>query len=245
MLAARRLPGLASAVGAIAGLAVFAFAARHFVVVLGGQTGLATAVYLGSLVLLLVQFAAAQFSRPFTVDAEEQAALERLTVVVLVPCYNEDPQALRLCLGSLLEQTRLPQAIALTDDGSTTSDYATVREWFVAETAAMGVRGHWRRTENAGKRSAQVVAARLESTADIYVTVDSDSRLDAHALEEGLKPFADRRVQSVAAVILTANYGTNLLTRMMDLFCVSLQLGDRSALSTVGSVMVNSGGCAF
>lgn len=49
----------------------------------------------------------------------------------------------------------------------------------------------------------------------------------------------------MAAVILTTNVGTNLLTRMMDLICVTLQLGDRSALSTAGSVMVNCGGCAL
>lgn len=246
MLRARRLRGVSTVVGGLAGIAVFSFGAFHLMGAFHGGLTFVTGVYLASVVVLCVQFLAAQLERPYRIgDAAQQAALDRLDVVVLVPCYNEDPEALRRCLQSFFDQSRLPQAICVTDDGSTSGDYAEQRDWFLAEAARRGIRAHWRRTENGGKRMAQVMGARREPRADVYVTVDSDSILDPEAIAEGLKPFVHPRIQSVAAVILTTNVGTNLLTRMMDLICVTLQLGDRSALSTAGSVMVNCGGCAL
>lgn len=245
MLRARRLRGVSTIVGGIAGVAVFSFGAFHLVDAFSGESTIVSAVYLASVVVLVVQFLAAQIERPYRVDDDQRAALDALDVVVLVPCYNEDPEALRRCLQSFFDQSRHPQGICVTDDGSSTSEYPEQRDWFLSEAERLGIRAHWRRTPNGGKRVAQIMGARREPKADIYVTVDSDSILDPEALAEGLKPFAHERIQSVAAVILTTNYGTNLLTRMMDLICVTLQLGDRSALSSAGSVMVNCGGCAL
>lgn len=48
-------------------------------------------------------------------------------------------------------------------------------------------------------------------------------------------------MQSVAGVVLAANARKNLLTRLTDLWFVTGQLVDRSAASTMGSVLVNSG----
>jgi hyaluronan synthase len=93
--------------------------------------------------------------------------------------------------------------------------------------------------------------------ADIYVTVDSDSCLDSRALEQLLFPLADPKVMSSAGVIMaTNNRGPQkpatragrgrwrlykLMCRVTDLWLVTSQLVDRSSLSTVGAVMVNSG----
>ncbi|MFJ2978448.1 glycosyltransferase [Curtobacterium sp. NPDC087082] len=168
-----------------------------------------------------------------------------LDVAVLVPVYNEDPGALRRCLRSFLEQTRRPQTVVVVDDGSTAADYDVVRAWFLREAGAVGVRGVWHRTVNQGKRHAQVEGVRFTPGADVYVTVDSDSILDHRAIANGLQPFADPRVQSVAALILTTNYRQSLLARWMDVYCLGLQLFERSAFSRFRAVMVNSGGCSF
>jgi hyaluronan synthase len=167
-----------------------------------------------------------------------------LDVVALVPVYNEDPTALRRCLRSFLEQTRRPNAVVVVDDGSA-EDYEAIRTWFLAEAIRGGVRAHWRRTENHGKRHAQVAGSDLEPNADVYITVDSDSMLDRCAVANAMRAFDDPQVQSVAGVILTTNYRGSLLARTMDLHCVALQLTERAAFSRLNSVMVNSGGCAF
>ncbi|MEJ3404146.1 glycosyltransferase [Rathayibacter sp. YIM 133350] len=205
------------------------------------------AIHLGWLfiaVLVTIQFVLSLLDRPFTVSDTERAGLEGLRVVILVPCYNEDPELLVNGLRSMLGQTRTPAAISVVDDGSSI-DYADVERTMRAEADAAGVQLHWRRTQNHGKRYALVNAARREPDADIYMTVDSDSILDRAAIEEGLKPFADARVQSVAGFLLVLNAQETWLTRMMELLIVSWGLFERSALSLAGSVLVNSGACAF
>lgn len=182
---------------------------------------------------------------PDRVQRQGVRSSDDLVVAALVPAYNEDPAALRRCLRSFLAQTRRPEAVAVVDDGSTAADYEEVREWFLAESARVGVRGLWARTPNRGKRHAQAEGVRMTPDADVYVTVDSDSILDRRAIQNGLVPFDDAQVQSVAALLLTTNYRQSLLARWMDLYCLGLQLFERSAFSRFRSVMVNSGGCAL
>lgn len=161
-------------------------------------------------------------------------------VAVRVPVFNEDVQVLRRVLRVLLEQTRLPDAIAVVDDGSTCG-YDDVREEFAASAARAGDTATWERTPNREKRHAQARALGSVPGATVLVTVDSDSILDRRAVERGLRSFADPRVQSVTAVLLSENVGRNALTRAMDVFCVGLQLFERSACSLFGATLVNSG----
>ena len=53
--------------------------------------------------------------RPFTYPVPD------VTVAVVVPCYNEDPALLARVLESLRWQTRRPDAVVVTDDGSSVS----------------------------------------------------------------------------------------------------------------------------
>ncbi|WP_141917556.1 glycosyltransferase family 2 protein [Klugiella xanthotipulae] len=205
----------------------------------------ASGIYLLLLVYIIFQLVLAALERPIVATPSQQIDLDQLSVVALVPAYNEDPAMLVRCLRGFLEQTRRPDAVVVIDDGSTSSDYREVRDWFARACAEVGVRGSWERQPNRGKRAAQIAGVEVEPGADIYITVDSDSILDRHAVEQALYPFADPEVQSVAGVILTTNVSTNLLTRMMDVYCLGIQLFERSAFSRLGSVMVNSGGCAF
>lgn len=145
--------------------------------------------------------------RPFRAGPLARAALDTLNVIIAVPLFNEDPAIARASLLSLLEQTRPPDHVYVVDDGSDVpeADYTAVRPEIAVRAAAAGVRFTWIRTENRGKRHAQAVAIKATPDADVYLTVDSDSRLDRRAVAELIAPFASPRVQSVAGVFLTAN----------------------------------------
>lgn len=198
------------------------------------------ALYAALYAMLLWQLGAAYLDRPVSVTAAEQATLDSLDVAVLVPAYNEDPDALEACLRSMLDQARMPQTIVVVDDGSA-DPYPRVRAWFFRAAANAGARPVWIRQPNAGKRHAQAAAVNATPTADVYWTVDSDTISDPHALDELLKPLTDRRVQSVAGIVMAANVHRSFLTRFTDLWLVSGQLTDRASLSVLGSVWVNSG----
>jgi hyaluronan synthase len=190
----------------------------------------------------------------WTVTNRKQKMLNDKVVAVLVPVYNEDPAALRAGLASILNQTRKPNIIHVTDDGST-NDLGSIPDWFMDQCAMVGVLGIWVRKENGGKRSTQIRGVLDTPEADIYVTVDSDGVLDPHAIHELLKPFANADVYSVAGVVLALNntgaktspakglrrVERAFISRMTDLWFVVGQLTDRSAASTFGAVLVNSG----
>ena len=165
-------------------------------------------------------------------------------VAVLVPLYNEDPDVVVQMLSALLNQTSPPAEIHVVDDGSTQGAYLEERDWFIRQAAVARIYATWQRTANEGKRHAQIHGFRKIRDADLFVTVDSDSMLDAEALHEIVQPFSDSRVMSVAGVILAINNRENLLARVTDVIFVGQQLIDRSFMSRLGSVMVNSGGLA-
>lgn len=185
------------------------------------------------------QITLAWLDRPFTVTPHQQAKLDRLRVCVNVPVYNEDPATLDRTLYALFHQTRPPDRVQVVDDGSTTSDYADVRDYWLARAPAR-VDFSWVRTPNRGKRHAQAVTF-YRDRSDILVTVDSDTTLELRAIEEGIKPFASRRVQSVAGVEVAYNAHANLLTRVASLRQLAWQLTQCSVLSMAGNVLVNRG----
>ena len=188
-------------------------------------------------VLLAWQMIAACLERPI----RGRRGTGRLMTAVVLPVFNEDPDLLARCLDSLLSQSRLPDLVLVTDDGSAV-DYSRVRAEFEAAAMAAGVAASWERFPlNRGKRDAQTAAFRGAPQADVYITVDSDTILDYRAIAEGMKPFADPRVQSVAGLLLVANHHRSLFTRATELWYVTSQLADRSAQSTFGSVLVNAG----
>ncbi|MGI5408701.1 glycosyltransferase family 2 protein [Streptomyces chartreusis] len=208
----------------------------------GDETGSRlAAVWAVTFLLLLSQTVMYHCERPRRVSPRGRRQLDALNVAVLLPVYNEDEGYLRLGLESFLAQTRRPTSVHVVDDGSTSSDYAAVRAWWLRAAAAAGIATTWQRTPNAGKRHAQAAGVKASPDADIYVTVDSDSCLAPNALAELLIPFAAARVQSVAGLVLATNHRTNLLTRITDLWFTTGQLTDRSALSAMGAVLVNSG----
>jgi hyaluronan synthase len=225
-------------------LAAAAWAAHHAVQAANysNQTGSRLAAVWGiTFALLLGQTLMYHAERTHRPTPRARRQLDALHVAVLLPAYNEDDGYLRLGLESLLAQTRRPDSVHVVDDGSTSSNYAQVRAWWERAAAEAGITTTWVRQANAGKRHAQAAAAQACPRADVFITVDSDSCLAPNAVEEILLPFAKPRVQSVAGIVLATNHRANLLTRVTDLWFTTGQLTDRSALSAMGAVLVNSG----
>ncbi len=198
------------------------------------------ATWATTLAFVVIQLVLAWSQKPAKVNPREQAELDRLRVTVVIPCYNEDPQILDRTIVSLVRQTRLPDHIEVVDDGSTV-DYSAVRDHWLAQPVP-AVRFTWVRQRNAGKKHAQAVTFTSDRDADIFVTIDSDSALDRHAINEGLKPFADQRVASVAGLETAINIDRNLLTRAIGHRSLVFQLFAMSAQSVArGSVLINPG----
>lgn len=177
-------------------------------------------------------------SKASTTTEAQQQELDVKRVTLNVPCYNEDPELLNRCIASLFAQTRPVNRIQVVDDGSDV-DYTEIRDYWMARVPGE-MEFSWVRQPNGGKRVAQLTTF-VGDDAEVFITIDSDTILLPNAVEEGLKPFADPRVMSVAALVLTLNKHVNLLTKILDLVVVGWQLSSRSGLSLVGSVMVNSG----
>jgi hyaluronan synthase len=195
-------------------------------------------------------FAAGQWllswaDRPATTTAAQAARLARLAVVVNIPLCNEDPAIVDRAVWSVVNQTRAPVRVDVIDDGSDEIDYTHLathweRVW------PGGVEVRWVRCPvNQGKKHAQAVTFVSADGADVVVTVDSDTALAPDAIAEGLKPFRDRRVQSVAGVELAYNARVNWLTRTVSARSLFFQVVACGAQSAVGQILVNRGAFAL
>ncbi len=198
-----------------------------------------TVIWLMYFAITGVQWGLSWLERPFTIRATERARLDRLRVTVSIPVFNEDPEILDRALYALFAQTRLPERVQVVDDGSSI-DYGEVQRWWTAHHPP-GIDFGWVRQRNAGKKRAQARTFNGDP-ADVFVTLDSDTVLEERALDEGLKPFADPRVQSVAGLELAWNVGRNLLTRVNSTRQLVWQLVTCSSQSVAwGNVLINRG----
>jgi hyaluronan synthase len=198
-----------------------------------------TLIWMMYFLLTAMQWVISWLEKPFTAGASQQVGLDRMRVTVSIPVFNEDPEVLDRVLYAAFHQTRLPSRVQVVDDGSAV-DYSEVRDWWRWHSPP-GVEFSWIRQENAGKKRAQARTFQGD-TADVFVTLDSDTVLEARAIDEGLKPFADRRVQSVAGLELAWNHDWNLLTRLNSARQLSWQLVTCSAQNVAnGNVLINRG----
>jgi hyaluronan synthase len=195
-------------------------------------------IWTGTFALSIVQLAISWRDRPRTVTERQQRNLDRLRITVNIPVYNEDPELIDRALFALFRQTRLPSRVQVVDDGSGV-DYSEIIEYWHAHHPE-SVDFSWVRQENRGKRHAQARTF-YGDTADVFITLDSDTALERHAVEEGLKPFADPRVQSVAGLELAFNQNSNWLTRVNGVRQLAWQLSACAAQSVMGNVLVNRG----
>lgn len=178
----------------------------------------------------------------YTTTSRTQRRLDAMRVTVNVPVFNEDPVALKRALQALLDQTRLPNLIEVVQNGplDKQQDLSAVKDWFVGQQSSTSVELRWSYVPEPGKRGAQLHTLRQEPGGGFFVTMDSDTVADKRAIEEGLKPFADQRVTSVASIILAYN-AEDRLVRLTDAWLLTFQLAVRAAMSRMGCVLVNSG----
>jgi len=238
----RYWPLLAIVVG---GLAWFGW--RHWTQIRTGHVSNVSWIATAAFLWLAVMLTLAHFHKdvPQSRNRHQRTALRALKVTVVAPVYNEDPAMFAAMLDSLSVQSRQPQKVYIIDDGSATDDCQRVFQDWYANRRPEALEAVYRWQTNAGKREAQAVAFADDPDGDVYVTIDSDVRLDPHAIEYGLLPFSRRRTMSVCGMLLGANHRVSLLTRLVELGFVNSFLNGRSQYSTLGSVTVNTGGLAF
>jgi hyaluronan synthase len=231
-------------IGAFLLLSSAVVATRHFNQYTEGQTtAFLFVAYLSFTYLGLVLWMAHTHRDVVVTDEEDLVYLAGLRVTVVMPVYNEDPETFRRALESIARQTRTVQRLHVIDDGSRSQSCGEEMERFGAEHPELETRYTY--VPNNGKREAQAVAFRSDPTADVFVTMDSDTVLDDRAIENGMQPFADSRVMSVAGMLLGLNRRHSLLTRLVDLGYTNSTLNTRAFQSRLGSVCVNQGPLAF
>ena len=187
--------------------------------------------------LALAQWALSLRERPFNGWSRR---LDVLRVVVSLPVYNEDAPTLDRVLYALARQTRPPDVVHVVDDGSRIN-YQQLRDHWERD-PVLGPRLIWTRQRNAGKKHAQATCFTAHPTADIFVTLDSDTTLASNAIEEGLRPFTHRDIYSVAGLELAWNHSKNWLTLMSGSRTLSWQLLSCAAQNVAGGdVTVNRG----
>src|SRR5258708_571061 len=186
-----------------------------------------------------VNYVLSWFDNPVTASPEGSRRLDRLHVTAAVPVYNEDPALLDRCLYAMMNQTRPPQLIWVVDDGSKT-DYSEVASYW-AGTWSNGTEIRWTRQVNQGKRRAHSYVFERVPEADIFITVDSDTTLELRAIEEGLKPFQNRKVMSVAGIEMGFNAYENFLTRLQCSLQLYAQAVIGAAWSVAGDMYTNRG----
>lgn len=163
-------------------------------------------------------------------------------VTVIVPAYNEGKQVhdtLVSLINSDFPKEKL-QLISI-DDGSADDTW----DWMKKAKQRLGESVEiYQQPENKGKRHALYRGFNL-GTGDVFVTVDSDSIVDADTLRNLVSPFVvNEKVGAVAGNIRVLNKAKALIPKMLDVsFVLSFEFV-RSAESTLNSVLCTPGALA-
>ena len=220
----------------LSGVFLSAWIAWH----LGWQSLILALCAFPSIFFRSVSWIVSWLDRPAVVSSSAaRDQLARLHVTVAIPAYNEDPGLLDRCLYALVNQTRPPQLVCVVDDGSAT-DYTELKHYWARHWPA-GTEIRWMRQHNQGKRRAHAVVFDSVPDTDIFITVDSDTTLELHAIEEGLKPFRSRGVMSVAGIEMGFNATANFLTRLQCSLQLFAQAVIGAAWSVAGDMYTNRG----
>jgi hyaluronan synthase len=231
-------------IGALLLLACAVVATRHFGQFVTGQASAFIFVaYLSFGYLAVTLWMAHSHTDVVVTDPASAAYLAGLRVSIVMPVYNEDPETFRRALETIAAQTRPVQCLHVIDDGSRTDACGREMQRFV--TAHPELECRYTYVSNNGKREAQAVAFGSDPAADVFVTMDSDTLLDPQAIENGLAPFADAHVMSVAGMLVGLNRRHSLLTRLVDLGYTNSTLNTRACHSRMRSVCVNQGPLAL
>ncbi|WP_282597649.1 glycosyltransferase [Bacillus sp. REN3] len=180
-----------------------------------------------------------------------------LKVSVVIPSYNEAPEAVLGTVESILKQDYPVHEIFVIDDGSKDiSAFKAVQRLNQNLKAGKGAALFdlkkanpsfkmpnlivHRLPKNMGKRHAQIWAFE-RATGDIFITVDSDCTVFPNAVRELLKPFNDEEVTATTGHVNIRNRADNVLTRLIDMRYDNAFRVERAAHSVTNNVLVCSG----
>lgn len=164
------------------------------------------------------------------------------TCTVIVPAYNEGKQVYDTLMS--LAESDYPEGklqLLAIDDGSKDNTW----QWMQAAKKTLGDRvAIYQQPKNKGKRHALYRGFNL-GTGDVFVTVDSDSIVDADTLRNLVSPFiTNENCGAVAGNIRVLNNEKALLPKMLDVsFTLSFEFV-RSAESQLNSVLCTPGALA-
>lgn len=103
-------------------------------------------------------------------------------VSLIISTYNW-PEALKLCLSSVLRQTVLPSEVIISDDGSDEKTAALIRHF--AEKAPFPILHEWH--EDRGFRKTIILNKTIQRTSYPYIIqIDGDIFVDPHFIEDHL-----------------------------------------------------------
>jgi hyaluronan synthase len=176
-----------------------------------------------------------------------------LKVSVVIPSYNEAPEAVLGTIESILKQDYPVHEIFVIDDGS--KDISAYNAVLKLKDNLMNGTGDsaalfppykmpnlivHRLPKNKGKRHAQIWAFE-RATGDVYVTVDSDCTVFSDAIRELLKPLNNPEVMATTGHVNIRNRTDNILTRLIDMRYDNAFRVERAAHSVTNNVLVCSG----
>lgn len=133
------------------------------------------------------------------------AQSKRLTISLLVPCYNEET-SLESSIISCLNQTRPFDQLVFVDDASKDRTPEILAKFANRITAV-------RTPQNTGNKSSAQEYGLTFVTGDILVTTDGDTLLHPRFVEEIEKDFADSEVTAVAGYVNSLPYNWLTLCR--------------------------------
>ena len=159
------------------------------------------------------------------------------TCDVVIPAYNEGRNVYDT-VKSVIECDYDPEKlhVIVVDDGSrddtrlwierAMKDFPRVRAIF--------------KIRNAGKKHALSDAIKT-STAEVVITIDSDSIIEKDAITNIVRPFADKKIGAVAGNIRVHNLHEGFIPQMMDTVLAFCYEFIRTSQSRFGTVMCAAG----
>ncbi|MDF1496516.1 MAG: glycosyltransferase [Patescibacteria group bacterium] len=154
-------------------------------------------------------------------------------VSVLIPAYNEE-QTIAMTLTALQKSDHKRFEALVIDDGSTDKTAEVVQKFVDTDDRIKLIS-----KSNGGKSSALNLGMRLAKY-KLVVTIDGDTILQTQAIDELIKPFADKRVDAVCGNIEVGNV-CNALTAFQALEYITAQNFDRNALEELNAINVVPG----
>jgi hyaluronan synthase len=158
-------------------------------------------------------------------------------IAVIIPCFNESPELVEECIGTVFAAEGRKQVIVI-DDGSTNGIQDHLLQVCSGTGATVALF-----PENRGKREALHLAVThlLDDDVEFVVTIDSDTLLERDALVRVVEPLKSPNIGASTGNVLLLNERQNLLTRMIGTYYwIGLSVY-KQAQSVIRSVVCCSG----